>query len=265
MAWMKGSHMCATQAIVRTPARSLARGITTQNLGAPDVDLAREQHVAYVAALRQLGVEVTVLDADEAYPDSCFVEDPALIFNGVAIITRPAARSRSGEVEAIRETLAALMPTMELGGGDDVRLDGGDVLCCGTHILVGQSRRTNHMGLKRLTARLREVDPALTVTGVPISGVLHLKTGLTALRERLLLRDPHCKMESRFPFARTFVLPREQGYAANVLPLNDGIIIAKGYPLVATLAHEYYDTVIELDMSEFQRMDGSLTCLSLLW
>ncbi len=257
--------MRATHAIARTPARSLARGITTQTMGAPDVDLACEQHASYVAALRQLGVDVTVLDADEAYPDSCFVEDPAVIFNGVAIITRPAARSRSGEVGAIREVLAARMPTIELGGGEDVRMDGGDVLPCGTNVLVGQSGRTNHMGLKRLTARLREVAPALSVAGVPISGVLHLKTGMTALTDRLLLRHPLCKMESRFSFARTFVLPREQGYAANVLPINDGVIIAKGYPMVTTLAHEYYDTVIEVDMSEFHRMDGSLTCLSLRW
>jgi dimethylargininase len=257
--------MQITQAIVRTPARSLARGITTQSLGAPDVDLAREQRAAYTAALRQFGVDVTVLDADEQYPDSCFVEDPAVIYNGVAIITRPAARSRSGEVGAIRETLQALMPTVELGGGEDVRMDGGDVLRCGKNVLVGQSRRTNHMGLKRLAARLREIDSSFSVLGVPISGVLHLKTGVTALRDRLLLRDPLCKMESRFPFARTFVLPREQGYAANVLPINDGIIIAKGYPMVATLAHEYYDKVIEIDMSEFHKMDGSLTCLSLLW
>jgi dimethylargininase len=262
---MKGKPMRATHAIVRTPARSLARGITTQQLGTPDVDLARDQHATYVAALRQLGVAVTVLDADEAYPDSCFVEDPAVIYNDVAIITRPAARSRSGEVGAIRETLAALMPTVELGGGEDVRMDGGDVLRCGSNVLVGQSRRTNHMGLKRLMARLREVAPTLTVTGVPIDGVLHLKTGMTALHDKLLLRNPLCKVEHRFPFARTFVLPREQGYAANVLPINDGVLIAKGFPMVTMLAHEYYDRVIEVDMSEFHRMDGSLTCLSLLW
>jgi dimethylargininase len=251
--------MRATQAIVRTPARSFANGITTQSLGKPDFALAREQHAAYIAALQQLGVEVTVLDPDEQYPDSCFVEDPAVIYNGVAVITRPAARSRAGEV------LAARMPIVELGGGEDVRMDGGDVLTCGGNVLVGQSRRTNHMGLKRLTARLREIDPTLKVTGAPISGVLHLKTGMTALRDRLLLRDPSCKMDQRFTFARTFVLPREQGYAANVLPINDGVIIAKGYPMVATLAHEYYERVIEIDMSEFHRMDGSLTCLSLLW
>lgn len=254
-----------THAIVRTPARALGRGITTQDLGAPDVDLAREQHAAYVAALRTLGLAVTVLDADEAHPDSCFVEDPAVIWNGVAIITRPGARPRRGEVACMREVLSDLLPVVELGGGEDVRLEGGDVLFCEGRALVGQSQRTNHIGLKRLSARLREIDPALTTTGIPLSGVLHLKTGMTALRPTFLLRDPACRMTARFPFARTFTLPRAQGYAANVLPINHGVLIAKGYPLVATLAREHYDTVIELDMSEFHKMDGSLTCLSLLW
>jgi dimethylargininase len=254
-----------THAVVRTPARSLGRGITTQNLGAPDIDLAREQHAAYVAALRMLGLSVTVLDADEAYPDSCFVEDPAVIWNGVAVITRPGARARRGEVESMREVLRGLMPMVELGGGEDVRLEGGDVLFCDGRVLVGQSQRTNHIGLKRLSARLREIDPGLATAAIPLSGVLHLKTGMTALRPNLLLRDPSCRMATRIPWARTFTLPRPQGYAANVLPINDGVIIAKGYPLVATLAREHYATVIELDMSEFHKMDGSLTCLSLLW
>jgi dimethylargininase len=254
-----------THALVRRPARSLGKGITTQTLGEPDIDLALAQHEAYTAALRQLGLEVTVLDADEAYPDSCFVEDPAIIHKGVAISTRPGARSRKGEVRSVREALTAHLPVVELGGGEDVRLDGGDVLFCDKQVLVGQSKRTNHMGLKRLTARLREIDPELTVTGVPISGVLHLKTGMTALRRNLLLRDPACHTDARFGFARTFVLPRQQGYAANVLPINESVIIAKNYPLVATLAREHYEQVIEIDMSEFQKMDGSLTCLSLLW
>jgi dimethylargininase len=254
-----------THAIVRQPARSLGRGLTTRDLGAPDIALAREQHAAYVAALRALGVNVTVLDADENYPDSCFVEDPAVIHNGVAVITRPGARSRRGEVASMRAALRELMPVAELGGGEDVRLEGGDVLFCDGRVLVGESRRTNHVGMKRLAAQLREIDPALAVQGVPIDGVLHLKTGLTALRPKFLLRDPACRMETRFPFARTFTLPRAQGYAANVLPINDGVLIAKGYPLVATLAREHYNTVIELDMSEFHKMDGSLTCLSLLW
>jgi len=254
-----------THAIVRTPAFSLARGITTQELGAPDIDLARQQHAAYVAALRSLGVDVTVLDADEQYPDSCFVEDPAVICNGVAIITRPGAAARRGETESMRAVLRELMPVVELGGGEDVRLEGGDVLICDQRVLVGQTQRTNHMGIKRLAAHLRDIAPGIITTGVPLDGVLHLKTGMTALRPTFLLHDPTCRMEARFPFARTFTLPRAQGYAANVLPINAGVLIAKGYPLVATLASEHYDRVIELDMSEFHKMDGSLTCLSLLW
>lgn len=254
-----------TQGIVRQPARSLGDGLTTQALGAPDIDLARVQHAAYVAALRQLGVAVTVLAPDEAYPDSCFVEDPAVIWQGVAIMTRPGAAARLGEVNGLRAALAPMLPVVELGGGPDVMLDGGDVLICGQRVLVGLSERTNQLGITQLTARLGEIDPSLTVITVPIAGVLHLKSGMTALTPDLLLLNPECHTDARFDFTQTVLLPVEQGYAANVRPVNDGVIISRGYPAVAALAREQYAQVIELDMSEFHKMDGSLTCLSLLW
>jgi dimethylargininase len=254
-----------THAIVRRPPRSLGQGLTTQNLGMPDIDLALEQHAAYIAVLRQLGLDVTILDVDEHYPDSVFVEDVAILYGGVAIITRPGAPSRSGEVESMREVLRARMPVVELGDSETMELDGGDVLFCGKQVLVGLGLRTNEEGLRCLGQRLREIDPSLSVEGIPFSGVLHLKSGITALRLDMLLYNPACQMEVQFPFARTITLPSEQGYAANVLPINDAILIIKGYPAVATLAHQYYQHVIELDMSEFRKMDGSLTCLSLLW
>ena len=254
-----------TYAIVRRPPRSLGQGLTTQNLGMPDIDLALEQHAAYVAALKQLGLDVTILDADEDYPDSVFVEDVAILYDGVAILTRPGAPSRSGEVESMREVLRARMPVVELGDSESMELDGGDVLFCGKRVLVGLGLRTNEEGLRCLGQRLREIDPELSVVGVPFSGVLHLKSGITALRPDLLIYNPACQMEVQLPFARTITLPPEQGYAANVLPINDAILVIKGYPVVATVAHECYDRVIELDMSEFRKMDGSLTCLSLIW
>jgi dimethylargininase len=130
---------------------------------------------------------------------------------------------------------------------------------------VGLGLRTNEEGLRCLGQRLHEIDPSLSVEGVPFSGDLHLKSGITALRPDMLVYNPVCQMEMQFPFACTITLPPEQGYAANVLPINDAMLIIKGYLAVATLAHEYYDRVIELDMSEFRKMDGSLTCLSLLW
>ena len=254
-----------THAIVRCPPRSLGRGLTTQNLGMPDIDLAMEQHAAYVAALKQLGLDVTILNAEEDYPDSVFVEDVAILHGGVAILTRPGAPSRIGEVESMREVLRSRMPIVELADSESVELDGGDVLFCGKRVLVGLGFRTNEEGLRCLRQRLREIDPELSVEGVPFSGVLHLKSGITALRPEVLVYNPLCQMEMQFPFARMITLLLEQGYAANVLPINDTIFVIKGYPAVASAAHEYYQRVIELDMSEFRKMDGSLTCLSLLW
>ena len=254
-----------THAIVRRPPRSLGRGLTTQNLGMPDIDLAVEQHTAYVATLKKLGLDVTILDPEEDYPDSVFVEDVAILYGGVAIITRPGAPSRSGEVESMREVLRARMPIVELGDSESVELDGGDVLFCGKRVLVGLGLRTNEEGLRCLRYRLREIDPELSVEGVPFSEVLHLKSGITAVKPDVLVYNPICQVDAHFPFARVVPLPPEQGYAANVLPINDAILVIKGYPAVVGVAHEYYQRVIELDMSEFRKMDGSLTCLSLLW
>jgi dimethylargininase len=254
-----------SHAVVRRPARSLGDGLTTQQRGQPDIALAREQHAAYVAALRSLGVSVEVLDPDEAFPDCCFVEDVAVIHKGVAIVTHPGAPSRRGEVASAREVLAGSLPIVEMGQDESVLLDGGDVLIYGNRMLVGLSRHTNEKGLQRLTAIVREINPEMAVTGVPLSGVLHLKTGMTALHRGIFLRDPACQMSTPPSFARVQTLPGAEGYAANVLPVNDGVLVAKDYPTVAELARTRYATVIELDMSEFHKMDGSLTCLSLLW
>lgn len=254
-----------TQAIVRQPALSLAAGITTQQLGTPDIELARQQHALYIEALESLGVTVTVLDALEEYPDSCFVEDVAIIHKGTAIITRPAATSRRSEINYIRELLAAKMSIVELCDCDDAFVDGGDVLIHEDRVLIGLSQRTNSQGARWLAQRLYEIDATVQVTTVPLSGVLHLKTGMTALAPGLLLRDPACSIATQFDFATMTVLPTIEGYAADVVPVNDGIIITKGFPTVAAIAHESYARVIELDMSEFRKMDGSLTCLSLLW
>src|SRR5579864_709813 len=125
-----GLNMPYTHALVRRPPRSLGRGLTTQHLGAPDIDLALEQHAAYVAALQELGLDVTILDVEEHHPDSVFVEDVAILHNGIAIITRPGAASRRREVDGMREVLKARMPVVELGGDVHTWLEGGDVLIC---------------------------------------------------------------------------------------------------------------------------------------
>lgn len=253
-----------THAIVRRPAETFASGITTQHLGQPDMRLVYRQHDAYINALEHMGARVTILDADKRYPDSVFVEDVAVIHHNTAIITRPAEPSRQGEVNSMREVLSEVMATTELDADDTMTVDGGDVLLSHATALIGISRRTTLAGARQLIKKLQLVDKEMIGIPVPIEGVLHLKSGMTALLPDVLVRNTACSLMASLPFP-SIELPAEEGYAANTLPINGGILVSKGFPTIARLAREHYSKVIELDMSEFRKMDGSLTCLSLLW
>lgn len=255
-------HRTFTHALVRTPCENFAAGLTTQSLGVPDFALASKQYAAYLAALRACDLQVNILAGDPAYPDGQFVEDTAVIYDNLAVITQPGALSRRGEPGAIAEALTELRQTHMSG---DAMLDGGDVLICEGRVLIGLSQRTNHVGASFLRDALCAVDTSLIVEFVTFSGVLHLKSGLTELSPGVLLKSPELKTEHNFAFAEVIELPIEEGYAADVLPINGQVIIPAGYPLVAALAAQHYNEVIALDMSEFAKMDGGLTCLSLLY
>lgn len=251
-----------TRALARRPAKTFAQGITTRSsLGIPTYDATLKQHEAYLDALRDAGLDVSVLDPDPRFPDGHFVEDPAVIFNDTAFICRPATPVRRGEEEGIAEALADFHHVHAAG---DATIEGGDVLFCRDRVLIGISRRTNRVGAEQLKAAIQTDMGDVRVEFVPFTNVLHLKTGLTELVPGLLLHDPLMRLESEIKGMRIVTLPPEEGYAASVLPLNDQtIVIADGFPTVRALADKYYPHVVALDMSEIEKMDGGLTCLSL--
>jgi dimethylargininase len=251
-------------ALVRLPSPTMGAGLTTQALGEPDFEKAAGQHRAYVEALEEAGVTVRRLPPEPSLPDSHFVEDTAVIHRGVAILTRPGAGTRRAEVDRIRPVLERELEVVDLGPASDATLDGGDVLIAGRHVLIGVSKRTNPAGADGLAQRLREVDPGLRIDSVPFEGVLHLKSGVTALRPDAYVGDPAIRL-ARKPPAPVHWLPPAEGYAANVLPVNDTLFVLAGSPAVRSLADRYCARVVPLDLSEFRKMDGSLTCLSLLW
>jgi dimethylargininase len=253
-------HNIFNRALMRSPAPNLGDGLTTQQLGAPDYAMALQQYAAYTDTLRACGLDVTVLPADSNYPDGHFVEDVAVIYRDLAVIARPGAPSRQGEVSAIAEHLSSKQRVYIEG---DACLEGGDVLFCADRVLVGISKRTNHAGAEALKRALQETEPGLQVDFVPFSGVLHLKTGLTELAPGVLVRSPEIITDYSFDFAETHLLPAVESYAADVLPVNDAVLIPAGHPVIADLASRHYTNVYALEMSEFQKMDGGLTCLSL--
>jgi dimethylargininase len=166
-----------------------------------------------------------------------------------------------GEAETIADHLRHLHPVFI--DGDEAAIDGGDVLFCADRVLIGLSERTNRAGAEQLRAALRSVQADLRVDFVPFEGVLHLKSGLTELAPGVLVKSPSMKTDYAVESAETVMLPPEESYAADVLPVNETLIVPAGYPSVMALAEKHYTKICALDMSEFQKMDGGVTCLTL--
>ena len=250
-------------AIVRIPGNNFTEGLTTANMGSPIVEEALKQHEKYCKALQQCGLTLTRLPADPRYPDSTFVEDTAVLTDRLAILTRPGAISRRGEVESIKEALAQFFQTLYsiiLPG----TLDGGDICEVEGHFFIGISKRTNEEGAQQLAGFLSR--EGYTYTFVDIRGIqdiLHLKSGIAYLGDnRLVLIDTLAEMEAFKGYDIVRVAPSEN-YAANCVRVNDYVLIAAGFPGFQKTIHGFGYSVIALEMSEFQKMGGGLSCLSL--
>lgn len=249
--------------IVRRPCRAMVEGITSApELGKPDHALALRQHDDYIAALEQCGVDVTVLPADERYPDSCFVEDPAVITSRCAIITNPGAPSRNGEkdeiVGAVRKFFSDDQIEYIQAPGT---LEGGDVMMVGDHFYVGRSARTNEEGIRQFIAILEK--HGLTGSEVELEEVLHLKTGVNYLENGNMLVSGEFVTKPEFQKYHRFEIPPEEAYAANCIWVNGTVIVPRGYPVVEQAVREMGYRVLLVDTSEYRKLDGGLSCLSL--
>jgi dimethylargininase len=254
-----------SRALVCPPAPTFAAGLTSAGRGPPDLVRARQQHAAYCGALERFGVELVPLAPDSLFPDGTFTEDPAVVVGGQAILARPGAPARRGEVEAVRRALAPWFPRPE-AIADPGTLDGGDVCLAGHHVLIGQSERTNAAGAAQLAAWLRGREVPSTIVDLRgATELLHLKTGLSWLGGRRLLAIPALAAHPALEGWELLPVPEGEAYAANVLPLNGAVLMPSGCPRTAALLAGLGHAVVELEMSEFEKMDGGVTCLSLRW
>ena len=251
------------RAIVRPPSANFAEGLTTADLGEPVYEKALEQHLHYCEALQYCGLPLTELEADPRYPDSTFVEDTAILTEREAILTRPGALSREGEVASIKAILAQFYPSLRTITAPGT-LDGGDICEADGHFFIGISERTNEAGAQHLAGFLSQAGYTSTCVDIrSTQGILHLKSGIAYLGDnRLVLID---SLAARAEFRGYEIVPvtPEEAYAANCVRVNNHVLIAGGFPkFKATLQNLGY-RCIALDMSEFQKMDGGLSCLSL--
>ncbi len=248
------------KAIVKRPGESLPEGITTANLGKPDIDIALEQHDTYIQTLQECGLEVEILIADPSYPDSTFIEDTAVLTPYCAVITNPGAASRRGEVIDVRNTLQNHFDKLEFIV-DPGTLDGGDVMMAGSHFFIGLSERTNTEGARQLISILNKYG--MSGESISIKDQLHLKSGVNYLENNNLLMVNTFENHQSFHAYNKIIVPDNEAYAANSLWINGKVIVPQGFPVTAKSIREYGYEVIEIDVSEFQKLDGGLSCLSL--
>ncbi len=248
------------RAIVRTPGKSLINGLTSASLGKPNYELALNQHNEYVKTLEECGLEVIVLAADEQYPDSTFVEDAALLTKNCAIITNPGAESRKGEITEIKKIVENYYTNIE-----EVKAPGtveaGDIMMVGSHFYIGLSKRTNQNGAQQVINYL--VEHGMTGSIVSLEKVLHLKTGLAYLEQNNLVACGEFLSKEEFQKFNLLRINDDESYAANCIWVNNIVIIPKGYSNAKAVIENAGYTTKEVDVSEFKKLDGGLSCLSL--
>jgi dimethylargininase len=251
------------EAIVRPPGRTFAGGLASVPLGTPSLPLALEQHAAYVAALERCGLKVTTLDADDAFPDSTFVEDTAVIVGSNAMLTRPGAASRVGEAAAIRETIARFFPDFE-EMSEPGTLDGGDVCEAEDCVYIGLSARTNRAGAEQLAAFVAKAGAkASFVDMTGMTSILHLKSGMSYAGDGIFVAIDELLPRVDLSGGRVLHVPPGEEYGANCVRVNDCVLVAAGYPALEELLRSCGLSPLALDMSEYRKMDGGLSCLSL--
>ena len=248
-----------THAITRKPGANFSRGITTAKNASHSYELIVSQHGAYLETLRSFGLEVIVLNSLPDYPDAYFVEDTAVVTPQVAVVTIPGATSRRGEADAIAPVLADYRKIKRIQPPGTV--DGGDVLMVGNHFIIGISERTNTEGAEQLGKILQTFGN--TWATVHVRSGLHLKSSVNPVGENtLLLSREYTGLEELKRFEK-IIVDEDEKPACNTLWINDHLMVPRGFQATRKKLEATGYDIVELDVSEVNKMDGGLTCMSL--
>jgi dimethylargininase len=254
------SGLTVKHAIVRPVPNSYNRCIRT-NVERIDVALAKKQHAKYCKTLQELGLKLIWVKGDDTLPDSCFVEDTAIIIGEKAIICNMKVKSRAQEIIEVAKVLEKLKETYYIK--PPATIDGGDVLKIENKIFVGISERTNIQAVHQLRKILKRSD--IEIVPVKVQNVLHLKSACTYLGNNyVILSKGHFDMNILREYEK-IVVPGGEEYAADCLAIDGTILMAKGYPKTKRRIEAAGFSVKELETSEFRKGEGALTCLSILF
>lgn len=250
-----------SRAITRRPGESVTGGLRAVDTGAPDLALMLRHHADYVATLKETGAEVIELDPLEAYPDALFVEDTALCLPEGAVLMRPGAPSRVGEVAEMAPTIRRLFDRVaEIRGPGTI--EGGDILTTPREVLVGRSARTDAAGIAELAGILEGWGRPLRELTVP-EGVLHFKTDCSLLDGQTILATERLAASGCFEGYRVILTAPGEEAAANAIRFNRFVLMAAGFPATAARLRGAGYVVREIGNSECAKLDGGMSCLSL--
>ncbi|MDA8746733.1 dimethylarginine dimethylaminohydrolase [Litoreibacter sp.] len=257
---MSGYSFTFTHALCRAPSESVADGLRAVDQGNPDPARFEEEHAGYVAALRATGASVDVLPADEAFPDSVFIEDAALVLKGTAIMLHPGADSRLGEAAVLRPDLESRMGVIDLQTEGFV--DGGDILCSDHEVMIGLSARTTQQGAEDLRPIVEGLGYQLRILQTP-ADILHFKTESSLLDAETILATPKLAASGCFDGYNVINTARGEEAAANAIRFNDKVFLSDGHPATAAKLRASGFDVHELPTSQAALIDGGLSCMSL--
>jgi len=248
-----------TRAIVRTPGRNFKRCISDHTLHhTVNVSIALEQHKKYCQTLQDLGVDLIELEPDDTHPDSCFVEDTVVVHGDRAMITRMAKESRRGESDKVEEVLSQFKQINRVV--ESGTLEGGDVIHFPDSLLCGITKRTNHAGADQLQQWLN-----VPVHRIEDPTIMHIKSHVTYLDRGIILLNPRYLGSPFLESLTKIVLPPEESHSANTLTIDGVVIMSSRHNKTSRLVREAGFDVLQLEMSEFEKCDGALTCLSIIF
>ncbi len=249
-----------THAVSRLPSKSITDGLRAMDGPNPDADNFRREHEAYTEFLTASGAALTLLPALEEFPDSVFVEDPALCAAGTAIILRPGAASRFGESAAIAPDLEKLFGSVKRI--EKGYVDGGDILLSDHEAIIGLSARTNEEGVAALKPILEDLGYAVRIVHTP-EGVLHFKSDCGLLDGKTIFSTAILAASGCFSDYDVIEAPQGEEAAANMIRFNDHVIMRTGFPKTKALLESRGYSVRTLDAEEAAKVDGGLSCMSL--
>lgn len=250
------------RAIVRTPGQTAVYGLRAHDRAGPTYAGLMAEHAAYVQALREAGLAVTILPPLEAFPDSMFVEDPAFVHGDVAILLRPGTASRVEEAEQLAPVL--LKTFGQVGTLGQGFCDGGDLLMLPDRVLIGLSSRTDRQGAEALVKMLGMIGLKAEVV-TPPAGCLHLKTACSLVDAHTVIATPALAAANVFGGLDVLTVPEDELGAANVLRINDVLLANAQFPRTLDLLARHGARLVPLDTSEIARIDAGLSCMSLRW